>query len=260
MCGSNGAHTQDRKPELADERIQSCAQTMLRIPLIEDLTNGPIPVGSQLMVEFDPSTQWYSASLTIAAGWLKSGGRVNYNTLAQPPNEVRMKLGRLGLDVAQLEGQDFLRIVDWHTATLGQKSAEKFGRDSLKVHDASISFAKMWMHGPPEPDRLLIADNTSVFARFNEERTWVEYHLTRTIPVFKTRQVMAIRAVIRDLHSNWVYKQLESASDGVIDLRLEEVDQEPRDVMRIRVMKNVGFDRRWHQLKVNENFEVTLEK
>ena len=42
--------------------------------------------------------------------------------------------------------------------------------------------------------------------------------------------------------------------------KLDETTDPPRNLIRIRSMRNVGFDGRWHQLKVKEKFEVTLEK
>jgi KaiC/GvpD/RAD55 family RecA-like ATPase len=53
---------------------------------------------------------------------------------------------------------------------------------------------------------------------------------------------------------------LEDAADGVIDFKLEDVDEETRDAFRIRSMRNVAFDRRWHVLKIGENLEVSVEK
>ncbi len=52
---------------------------------------------------------WYSASFTIAAGWLKQGGKVGYSTYAQPPDDVRSQLSRLGLRVEELEKDDLRR-------------------------------------------------------------------------------------------------------------------------------------------------------
>jgi len=69
-----------------------------------------------------------------------------------------------------------------------------------------------------------------------------------------------LRGVIEGVHSGWVYKQLESAHDDIIDFKLENVGGKLIDVMRIRSIRNVHFDREWHQIKVGENFEVTLEK
>ena len=50
--------------------------------------------------------------------------------------------------------------------------------------------------------------------------------------------------------------------NGIVDFRIEtneKIGEEARSLMRIRLMKNVGFDGRWHPLKINDNFEITLE-
>ncbi len=208
------------------------------------------------MVEFDPSSQWYNASLTIAAGWLESGGKVSYNAFAESPDYVRSQLVRLGVDVQQLESSERLQIVDWYTVTLGQKSKEKISPPSLKVNDITIWFAKDSMQGPPDPNEIVIADNQSVLARFNDERIWIEFHLTRTIPGLRTQKITAVRGVLRDIHSSWVYKQLEGAVDGVIDCKLDETSEAPRDLMRIRMLRNASFERRWRPLVLDENLKV----
>ncbi len=232
---------------------------MPRIPLIEDLTTAPIPAGA-LLVEYDPASQWYNASVTIAAGWLRTGGRVYYNVVAQPPGDIRSRLNRLGLDTEALERENKLQIRDFYSATLGHKSKEKYAATSLKVADASIMFSKDIMRRAPEPEWLTVRDDISVMARFNDEKSWVEFELTRAIPSGKLRQSRMIRGIIRDVHSERVYKTLEAAHSGVIDFRLEEAGEETRNLVRIRSMRDVGFDSRWHQLKVGENFEVSIEK
>ncbi len=231
------------------------------IPLIEDLTTGPIPAGSNLLVEFDPASQWYNASLTIAAGWLRTGGRVLYNAAAQRPDKIRSQLKRQGLDPESLESEDKLEIFDYYTAGLGLKSAEKLAYDSLKVADLSILWSKGTLHAPPEHESSLrIHDSLSPLARFNDEKAWVEFLLTRVIASTASVKAVRICGITSGLHSDWVYKALEAAVDGIIDMRLQETGEERHDVLGIRVMRNVGFDRRWHDLKFGENFEVTLEK
>ena len=236
---------------------------MPRIPLIEDLTKEPVPDGDQLLVEFDPGSQWYNASTYMAAGWLKTGGKVAYNVYAQPPDQIRRQLKRLGLNTEELERDDKLRVLDWYTATLGQKSKEKIVySDSLKVADISLNVLKE-MSRPPSPEFLTMSDNNSILARFNEEKTWIELQLTRIIP--KGRQTMerTIRGVMTETHSVWAYKQLEGAVDGIIDFKLEtseKVGEQARSLLRIRLMQNVGFDGRWHPLKMNDNCEITLEE
>jgi KaiC/GvpD/RAD55 family RecA-like ATPase len=231
-----------------------------RIPLIEDLTRAPIPAGSNILVEFDPASQWVNASLTMGEGWLKTGGRLNYIAEGQPPDEVRSRLKAMGLNVEELERNDWFWLTDFYTAgTVGQKSKERFHVESLKVADMSIWMGKEVLHEPPAPDFLVIADNQSVLDRFNEEENWVELTLSRIFPMGKSRLLTQIGGILGGgVHSQWAYKQLEAAADGVVDFKLEDEGKTTRDLIRVRNMRNVHFDRDWHELKVGDNFEVTL--
>jgi len=225
----------------------------------------PLPAGSNLLVEYDAASQWYRASLTITREWLKAGGEVGYNVAAQFPNNLRSQLRKLGLNVEELETGGKLEIWDWYTTTLGQKSKERFvGSSTLKVADLSIEIGreelKPAMAGETYPEYLRIWDNCSVMARFNDDKAWVEFILTRIFPSGSHSKSTFIVGVIRGIHSDWVYRQLEDAADGVIDFKIEEIGKETRDVFRIRSMRNVAFDRKWHRLKIGENLEVTLEK
>ena len=220
---------------------------MPRIELIEDLTTGPVSPGTNILVEFDPASQWYNASLTIAAVWLRTGGSVSYIAQSQSPNDIRSQLRRLGLPVEDMEQKDRLWITDFYTLSLGQKSKERFAPESLKVADLSIWIAREAMVESPAPEFLVIADNSSILDRFNDEKNWVELYLTRPIPMAKPRQMTQIIGFMGGIHSNWAYKQLEAAVDGIVDFKVEEVGEETRDLMRIRTMRKMRCDRRWHR-------------
>lgn len=130
----------------------------------------------------------------------------------------------------------------------------------MNVADLRIWAAKEFMHQPAAPDLMFITENSSVAARYNDEKSWVEYTLTRVLPAASMTKAMNIRGVSLGVHSDSAYKQLEAAAQGVIDLKVEEVEGEAKNRIRIRKMLNAPFDAHWHQLKVSENFEVTLEK
>ena len=74
------------------------------------------------------------------------------------------------------------------------------------------------------------------------------------------QKLIGIRGIAKGVHSEWAYKQLETAADGIIDFRLDEAVDPPQNLIRLRSMRNVGFDGRWHLIKIGETFEVTLEK
>jgi KaiC/GvpD/RAD55 family RecA-like ATPase len=244
----------------------------LRIALIEDLLKAPVPPGSSLLVEYDPTSAWYQASLSITAEWLRAGGVVSYHVTSTPPENIRSQLAQLGLDVEKLEADEKLRVFDWYTATLGRKSKERYAFYSLKAADLSVLFSKYLMASPdsdasvdaippvPSPEWLRILDDASCLARFNEEKSWVEFVRTRMVPIASLWKSIGIGGVIRGMHSDWAYKNLEAASDGVIDFKLDETGEEAKSMIRIRSMRNVGFDSKWHTVKTDENFEVALEK
>lgn len=233
--------------------------TVPRIPLIEDLTKGPISPGSALLVEFDAASQWYAGSVAIAAGWLRTGGRVLYGVTSQSPSKFRLKLSRQGLNTEELERNDRLRIFDWYSATLGRKSEEKFPVDSLKVADLSIWWSKARLSGPPETENLGIVDDLSILDRFNDEKNWVEFVLTRIVPTTQMRKETGIRGVMNGVCKDSVYRRLEGGHDGIIDVRLDESGESPANLVRVRVMRDVDVDGRWHQFKVNPN-NVSLQK
>lgn len=242
---------------------------MPRIPLIEDLTE-PIPAGSNILVEFDPASQWYNTSVTITAGWIKSGGLASYNAYSHTPEDIRLQLRRLGLDTEGLEKKDSLRILDWYAIQLGQKSQEKYAMDSLKVADLSIRFSRNMIPVTGSmfpgtgyrlgPDVLRIGDDELVILRYNDEKSYVDYWRTRETPVASARKSTCIYGAVKGVFSESLYRSLEASVDGIIDLRIDEEGGEMKNRMRIRTMRNARYDSRWHNLKIGEKFEVTLEK
>ncbi len=265
MCISWCAHTlrtKDRNVQLAvNSKVIPCS-CVAAIPLIEDLTTEPIPPGSNLLVEFDPASEWYNAAVTITAGWLSSGGRVHYNVNVRPPDTVRSHLKKLGLNPEDFEREDKLRIYDWYSLTLGRRSVGKDPVTSLKVHELSPDYAN-WMRSDELSENettLRMIENGSTLARYNDEKAYVEFILTRVFPRSTLWKAILISSHVKGLHSDWVNGALESAADGVIDFKLDETTDPAQNLIRIRNLRNVGFDGRWHKLKTSKSHEVTLVK
>jgi KaiC/GvpD/RAD55 family RecA-like ATPase len=231
-----------------------------KIPLFEELTTGAIPRGSNLLVVFDPASVWYNAALTISMGWLQTGGRVHYNASIQSPDAVRTQLTRLGLNPEKLEREDMLRIYDWYSPTLGRKSEDKYAVHSLKVHELSPEYAT-WMKGDElgeNVNTLRVIENGSTLARYNDEKLFVEFLLTRVFPRSPLWKATLINSAARGLHSDWFYKSLESGADGIIDFKLDESSDPAQNLFRIRSLRNIGFDGRWRKLRATENLEINI--
>ena len=219
-----------------------------------------MPPGSNVLIEFEPTSQWYNSSLTMAAGWVKQGGDVGYNGFAQPSDRVRTQLTALGLNVDELERDERILILDWYTPTLGRKS--KDGIESLKVADLSIEFRITDDPNETDPEwtkeTLRIVDNFSTLARFNDEKSWIEFMLTRVLPLAPATMSTLVFGIMKGVHSEWAYRQLEGSADGVVEFNLQDVGKETRDVVQIRSMRNVHYSRELTELRMDENFQVQL--
>ena len=101
-------------------------------------------------------------------------------------------------------------------------------------------------------------DNFSALARFNDEKSWIEFMLTRVFPIGAVKKSTLVFGIMKGVHSEWAYKQLEGSADGIIDFKLEEVSGKIRDLIHIRTMRSVHFNREQTELAVGENFEVTV--
>ena len=203
---------------------------------------------------------WFNASLNIAVGWMRTGGLIGYNVGAQPPEDLRSQLRRIEPNIDEYETNEKLKVWDLYSATLGRKSPEKYAIQSLKVVDLSVAYSRDRMRLPPTPGLIEIVDDLTVFARFNDEKNWVEWELTRDFAAYKMQKVTNILGLIKGVQSEWAYRRLEAASDGVIEFKVDETNDPPRQMMRIRSMRPVGFDGRWHQLNVDGNARIVLVK
>ena len=79
------------------------------------------------------------------------------------------------------------------------------------------------------------------------------------MPALAPRQITQLIPFMSGIHS-WAYKQLEAAVDGIVDFKLDETTDPAQNLIRIRNLRNVGFDGRWHELNIAENFEVMLRE
>lgn len=248
------------------------------IPLLAQLIPDGVKPGTIFTVEFDPASQWLAVSTTIAAKYLQAGGRVGYSTLTRPPESVRESLTNLGVDVPTAIKQYHLVIDDWYTATLTSgRIEEEPGKTSvlepieggsrvrsLKVADLSVEWLKSSKHGwqPGDlvetwpPGALGITDSDSEMLRFNEEKPFLEWLITRGWPNERKAKRINLNGICRGTHTESFYRRLEGYVDGIIDLLVREREDEASSFLRIRSLKNQPSDARWHEIEVKSNGEA----
>jgi KaiC/GvpD/RAD55 family RecA-like ATPase len=250
------------------------------IPLLDKLIPGGVRVGSVFVVEYDAQSQWLSVAVTIVAGYVKSGGRAGYVSSTRPVDDVKRDLAALGLDPSSAQNSDRLTIDDWYSATLtggrlesGGGHTEMFepiqggGRiRSLKVADLSVSWLKSqkegWQPGDVvetwPPGVLVVSESASELLRFNEENVVAELFVTRINPHERSARRVFFCGFVRGIHGESFYKRMESAADGVIEIKVVEREDEIKNLLRVTSLKGQPHDSRWHEIQIKPSGEAML--
>jgi len=232
-------------------------------PFLKELIPGGIEYGTNLLVEFEADSLWYETSLTIAAHALRTGIKIDYHNFQHTPNDIRKALDRRGLDVRKLEDDNMLWIVDSYTVQTGHdtsKDQTDVTQVSVKLADWSIALARDLKMGISETmkRRLHIDDNTGILLQYNEEKAIIDFWRTRYIPYSRARECVNIYSLLTNVTSTSFYKQYESLSDGIIDFKSEEAENELQHYVRIRTLRGRRCDTHWRKLELSDNGEVAL--
>ncbi len=113
-----------------------------------------------------------------------------------------------------------------------------------------------WENWPP--GALTILESCSQLLRFNEEKPYLEWMISREHPSARRAKRVYFSGFVRDIHTESFYKRLESDVDGVIDLRVMERDGEWKNLLCISSLKGQPHDARWHEIQIKRNGEAAL--
>jgi adenylate cyclase len=243
------------------------------IPLLDELAHDGFFYGGLYLVEFDPDSLWYETSLTIAALALKRQEKVEYHVFEHFPREASEALSRLQKGTAS-EAKELLSIVDSYTQTMEYENEKK--RKSLETFRVAktrgkpldlVKSAENWAKeakaGYTDKDKrwLHIDDNTSIFLRYNDEKTVIDKWRTGILPYsVRARETPHLLAFPRAGASDWFFSQFESFCDGIIELKTSEESGRIENFVRIRLLRGKTFDSSWRRLELSASGEVTLGK
>jgi KaiC/GvpD/RAD55 family RecA-like ATPase len=248
---------------IAEDRAKPIDAQMpnyIDLPLLKSLLPHGIKYGSMLLIEFTPDSEWYELSLALAAQALAQSVGCEYHCLVRAPNEIRAEFAMLGLDVQKLEAADILRIIDDYSAQIGfLKKPEMTRETSMRVADWSIlATQKMKSADDADRRRLHIDDNTSILSRYNKENEIVDYWRTRLIPLSRSLEQIMLHSLVKGVHSEAFYNQLESWHDGIVDVKSEEREGRIEHLVRVRILRGCDYDSKWRRLEILDNRRVTI--
>ena len=241
--------------------------TNLSLPIFERLIPDGVEFGTNLLVEFDPDSAWYEASLTFVAQALRKGHKALYHTFQHLPSDVEYDLRKFGLDLTSLQRDGFFEIVDSlavQTGGLNPVDEKDPVAKSLKIQDLSIAAAqeirKERAEGIPEADKwwVHVDDNTAIMTRYNPENTMIDFWRTRHIPLTRVAQNVMVFSILNGTVSENFRAQFETIHDGIIDFKREDRGGDVAQLVRVRKMRGKKIDSRWQRLDLKETGEVSL--
>ena len=254
-------------------RDDSLMPLEVHVPIFSNLVPGGFTFGANYLVEFEPNSLWYEASLTIAAQALNAGLKTQYHTFMRTPGDVREGFRRVGTDLKRMEDEDRLRLIDSCTGLTGlpfqPESSDVTKRlvGSRSLNDPSwlesftANLVTLLEKGAPESDRrwLHLDDNTSIFNRYFKEQDVLNIFHTRVFPLTRLLELSAFHSVVAGVWSDSFYKQFESQCDGVIDFKAEEDEGQLENYVRVRSIRGKTCDSKWRHLRL-EDSRVVLDK
>lgn len=226
------------------------------MPVLDRLIPEGIPYGRTVIVEFDPDSVWYPLAVNMIAKCLKSQVGADYHAFSNHPDDIRANLSKLGIDARQDEESGLLWIIDFYSPGIGVQSKEKWTVSSLKLTDIGIDRRRRHQ---VQRQCLHVDDNFSIVFDQNEAKDVVQFLRSKILPGTRESQRIQLLGLMRGVHSEYVYRSLEDAAYGVVDIRTQEAAGKPESFVRVRSMKAGTHDGAWHQLTLGPDFQIALQ-
>lgn len=218
---------------------------------IGDLDNaigGGIPRGSLVLIEEDTGAKSQVLQSRFIADGLLNGEYCYIFNMEHPPQAIVSSLNVLGLEPEENIGKDQLIIIDGFTDAFGW--GEFVSRWKYVCHDlASITEVHNVVKDatavikPYNNLRGVVDSLTTLILASDSERAILNY-IHHQMAIQKNNGTTTLYTIHVGAHKPELVKALEHIVDGVIWIGKVEVDDEPRDVVQVKKMRESKYSSR----------------
>ena len=232
------------------------------IPDLDAVLDGGIPRGSLVLVEEDTGAASHILqSKFIAEGLLNNEYCYIFN-MEHPPHAIVGSLNAFGLEPEECIANDQLIIIDGFTDAFGWgEFTSKWSHvchdlsNIAEVHDVVKAATKDIK--PYNNLRGIVDSLTTLILASDSERAILNY-IHHQMAIQKNNGTTTLYTIHAGAHRMELVKSLEHIVDGVIWISKVDVDDEPRDMVQVKKLRDTKFSPRKYFFNSDET-GATLE-
>jgi KaiC/GvpD/RAD55 family RecA-like ATPase len=228
------------------------ANKELTFDLLKGLVITPVTMGLNFAILAPPGAGKSTMCQSLLKEAVEGGMRCLYVITNSPIQMVKEQVRGWGLPQT---ATDRITYVDMYSWLLGERSNERFQIDNAS-DIASISVVLSSAAEAAGDRAFVVFDSISSLLSYNSEELCTRFmksHLAR----MKKHSDVGAYAVEMGMHSNAFYNEIRSSFDGVIDMKLEEMDGELRRFVRVYSYRG-AHETKWFRFLIGSDRSVKI--
>lgn len=221
--------------------------------ILKGLIQSPVLQGFNLAVMGPPGVGKSTLCQELIKEAFQSGLKCLYVITNNPVGLVKDQLRQMGVvPVARTEPVVFVDMYSW---LLGERSNERFQIDNAS--DVAAVSVVLSTAAESTGDKSFVAfDTISTLLAYNTEELTVRFmksHLAR----MKRHGNIGVYPIDTGIHSNSFYNEVKATFDGVLELKLEEMDGELRRFIRVYRYRG-SHETKWFRLLIGVDRAIKI--
>jgi KaiC/GvpD/RAD55 family RecA-like ATPase len=228
------------------------ANKELTFDLLKGLVITPVTNGLNFAILAPPGAGKTTLCQCLLKESLEGGLRCVYIVTNNPISLIKDQVKALGLSPGRAEQIVYVDMYSW---LLGERSPERYQIDNAS-DIASVSVVLSSAMETAGPRSFIVFDSLSTLLAYNSEDLSIRFmksHLAR----MKKHGNIGAYPIELGIHSNSFYNEVRSDFDGVIDLKLDEMDNELRRSLRVYSYRG-AHETKWCRFLINTDRSVRI--
>ena len=171
-----------------------------------------------------------------------------------PPDDIISNALSFGFEWKKNVISELLKVIDCYSYNLGESESKYFVRNPKNLSDISITLREAM--GDEKSGRLVL-DSASTLLLLTAETTGVSF-LSILSSRLKRDDFISLFILEGGVHDTKIIHRLRYLLDGVLDMKVEEIESEIHRFFRIYSLRGCQHDTRWVPFNIGDK-GFTLE-